>query len=71
MAPVKRDHMGLPRIDTFEITRIALCKMKLKDWLKVVKESVKQPVQDDEEEETIDFDLLIATLNKSNPTLTK
>jgi hypothetical protein len=50
MAPVKRDHMGLPRLDAFEITRIALCKMSLKSWFKLVEDSSTSAGPEDEED---------------------
>jgi hypothetical protein len=39
-APVKRDYMGLPRLDAFEVTRIPLTRMPLKSWLTIVHNAV-------------------------------
>jgi hypothetical protein len=38
--PVKRDYMGLPRLDGFEVTRLPLTKIPLKSWLKLVHSAV-------------------------------
>ena len=46
--PVKRDYMGLPRLDGFEVTRFPLTKMPLKSWLKLVHSAV-HPNEDEED----------------------
>jgi hypothetical protein len=49
-APVKRDYMGLPRLDAFEVTSIPLTRIPLKSWLKIVHSAVHS---NDDEEDTI------------------
>ena len=49
-APVKRDYMGLPRLDAFEVTSIPLTRIALKSWLKIVHSAVQAT---DDEEDTI------------------
>ena len=62
--------MGLPRLDSFEITRIPLCKTSLKGWLKLVADSVSPP-PDGEDEETLNYDTLTKSLAKYTPAFTK
>jgi hypothetical protein len=70
LAPVKRDYMGLPRLDAFEISRIPLCKTPLKAWLKLVEDSVSPPAPD-EDDEKLNYDTLIAKLASYTPAFTK
>lgn len=47
-APVKRDYMGLPRLDAFEVTRIPLTRMPFNSWLKLVHSAVHS-IEDEED----------------------
>ena len=49
-APVKRDYMGLLRLDAFEVTCMPLTRMTLKSWLKIVHSAVHS---NEDEEDTI------------------
>jgi hypothetical protein len=62
--------MGLPRLDTFEVFRIPLCKIPLKAWLKLVEDSVSPPAPE-EEDETLNYDMLTKKLASYTPALTK